>query len=170
MPSRRFDPATGTLHLSGLSEEADLRDPACRRAVLEALRDEPPIEALVLSDLTERRYGPRAAAAVNALLAILRLAEEFATREPAPEFPGEPARRTRARCAACPLQPKSLFLRLAEACAEDLPVFHAELEVRVRAAAKAPPPGCARCVQLTQRDLALLIGRYRDFADSGMVP
>src|SRR3990170_1376922 len=105
--TRRYDPATATLILTWREEvPADLRNRDGRRLVLEALREGPRVESVVLADHRERRYGRRAMAVLNALLGVERLAEQLAARDPRPDFPEETKRKTRARCAACPFHPR----------------------------------------------------------------
>jgi len=162
---RRYDPATRTLILSNGPEELwDLRQPEGLRTILDALREEPRVETLVLSQVKERRYGRRAVAGLNALLGLLRLGEQLASRNPSPEFPGESPRKTRARCAKCPFQPRTLLARLTQKILTRLPEFHAEFALRAQALARHREPGCARCVDLTRRDLEILLARYQALA------
>ena len=159
---RRYDPATRTLILSnGPDELWDLRQREGLRTVLDALREEPRVETLVLSQVKERRYGRHAVAGLNALLSLLRLGEQLATRDPSPEFPGESPRKTRARCAACPFQPRTLFARLTQKVVTSLQEFHAEFALQAQALARRREPGCAGCIDLTRRDLEILLARYQ---------
>jgi len=163
--TRRYDPATGTLILTWREEvPADLRNRDCRRLVLEALREEPRVESVVLADHRERRYGKRAMAVLNALLGVERLAEQLAARDPRPDFPEETKRKTRARCAACPFHPRALAPGLARKLRAGLPEFHAEFGLRGRALEAHRNPGCVKCVLLAEKDLSLLGERYAALA------
>jgi len=73
----------------GAPEEAvDLTRPECLRAILRHLQEEAGVRGIVLVHDREKAYGSRAMAALNALLALARLLDQFGQRAPAPNFPG----------------------------------------------------------------------------------
>jgi hypothetical protein len=163
--ARRYDPATATLVLTwDRDTPLDLRSREGRQLVLEALREEPRVEALVIADHHERRYGRRAVAVLNALLSLERLAEQLGARDPCPAFPGESPRRTRARCAACAVHPRALA-RLGKKASTNLQEFQAELLLLEQGADRVTEAGCGRCASLTQKDLGLLVERFERLCD-----
>ena len=138
-------------------EEADLANPKCLRAVLDRLREEPGIKGVVLEHDRRRAYGPRAMAVLLRIVAIARVLDQFASREPSPEFPGFTAKETAAVCAKCELRPATLFANLRERVLTDPASFLAEMRTTASALAAYTETGCTGCAGATVQDLAVLL-------------
>src|SRR3972149_8185694 len=71
-------------------EAVDLTRPECLRAILRHLQGEAGVRGIVRVHDREKAYGSRAMAALNALLALARLLDQFGQRAAAPHLPGGP--------------------------------------------------------------------------------
>lgn len=138
-------------------DAADLARPECLRAVLRALREETGVRGVVLVHDREKAHGPRAMAALNALLAAGRLLDQFAARAPAPAFPGFTAKEAEAACATCALRPATVFARLRDVLLGDPAGFLAALREAAVGLDKQAEEGCGACVGATVQDLRILL-------------
>jgi len=138
-------------------ELADLSRPECLAAVLRHLKDAAGVRGIVLVHDRERSYGPRAMAALDALLAAARLLEQFAQRAPAPEFPGFTAKEVEAVCGKCELRPATLFARLRDRALADPAAFLAALRDAAAAIEAYDQEGCGACVAASAQDLRILV-------------
>jgi hypothetical protein len=138
-------------------EAASLAGTECLRAVLARLRDEARVRGVVLVHDRERECGPRALAALDALLALARLLDQFAQRSPSPEFPGFDAKEVAALCARCEFRPGSMFPALREKVLGDPAGFVSALKALMTSLAAYDESGCGSCTAATVQDLRILI-------------
>lgn len=138
-------------------QAADLSAPQCLRAVLARLRDEARVSGVVLVRDRERECGPRALAALEALLALARLLDQFGERVPSPEFPGFDAKEVAALCARCEFRPATMFPSLRGKLLGDPAGFVAALKALATSLDEYDESGCRSCAGATAQDLRVLI-------------
>ncbi len=138
-------------------EAVDLAKSECLRAVLRRLRDEAHVRGVVLVHDRERAYGARAMAVLNRLLCLARLFDQFATRDPAPDFPGFTAKEVEGVCAKCEFRPATMFAKLREILLGDPEGFVAALKGLAASLDAYREEGCRACVAATIQDLRIAI-------------
>ncbi len=149
-------------------EAADLREPACLAAVLGHLEREFGVESVVLSHYVEKQYGPRAMDVLRRILAYARLLSQVGTRRPAPAFPALSRKQVAARCAACPLRPRTLFAVLRETLLRRFAAFPAGLTGAAERVDRHRDPGCRACTAATANDLVYLYGELLAFGEAAI--
>lgn len=136
---------------------ASLASVECLRAVLARLRDEARVSGVVLVHDRERECGPRALSALDALLSVARLLDQFGERSPSPEFPGFDAKEVAALCGRCEFRPGTMFPALRETLLGDPARFVAALKALATSLDAYDEAGCHACVGATAQDLRILI-------------
>ena len=138
-------------------EAASLSSRECLRAVLARLRDEARVSGGVLVHDRERECGPRALVALDALLGLARLLDQFGERNPSPEFPGFDAKEVAALCGKCEFRPGAMFPGLRETLLGEPAAFLAALKKLAISIDAYDEEGCRSCVAATVQDLRILI-------------
>ena len=144
-------------------EAVDLTRPECLRAILRHLQEEAGVRGIVLVHDREKAYGSRAMAALNALLALARLLDQFGQRAPAPNFPGFTAKEVEGVCATCEFRPATLFSRLRDALLADPAAFLGVTREVAAALDRYEEEGCGSCAGATVQDLRILIADLERF-------
>ena len=134
-----------------------MASPECLRAVLARLHDEARVSGVVLVHDRERECGPRALAALEALLGLGRLLDQLGQRSPSPEFPGFDAREVAALCGKCEFRPTAMFPALRETLLGDPAGFVAALRKLATAIDAYDEVGCRACVAATVQDVRILV-------------
>lgn len=136
---------------------AGLAAPECLRAVLARLRDEARVGGVVLVHDREREAGPRAISALESLLGLARLLDQFGQRAASPNFPGFDEREVAALCRKCEFRPGAMFPLLRESLLGDPVGFLAALKRLAVSLEAYGEVGCRTCVAATGQDLRILI-------------
>jgi hypothetical protein len=144
---------------------ADLKHPRCRQGILTNLLREFRVESVVLSHYYERQYGKASLDVLERILALHRLLEQMAARPPSPRFPHLGRKQVRAKCAACPFNPGTLFPRLRAALHTDFRTFHRTFLEGAEALHRYREKGCRTCVQATGADLLYLYRETEAFGE-----
>lgn len=147
---------------------ADLRDPACRAAVLGHLEGEFGVESVVLSHYVERQYGPAAMELLRRILGLGNLLNQLGSRPPAPNFPALSRRQVASKCAACPFNPRTLFDGLRARLLRGFAEFHQAFAEATDALYAYREPGCRGCTSATGSDLIYVFREGSAFAESVM--
>jgi len=147
-------------------EAADLRDPACLAAVLGHLEREFGVESVVLSHYVEKQYGPKAMKILRGILGYARLLNQVGTRRPTPAFSGLSKKQTAAKCAPCPLRPRTLFAGLRERLLGHFATFHAAFTEAADRVDRHREPGCEACTATTENDLVYLFREFVAFGEA----
>jgi len=138
-------------------EAASLASQECLRAVLARMRDEARVSGVVLVHDRERESGPRALAALETLLGLARLLDQFGQRSPSPQFPGFDTKEVRALCGKCEFRPGAMFPALRETLLGDPALFVAALKELANSLDAYDEEGCRSCVAATVQDLRILL-------------
>ena len=121
------------------------------------MRDEARVGGVVLVHDRERECGPRALAALEALLGLGRLLDQLGQRSPSPEFPGFDAREVAALCGKCEFRPGAMFPALREKLLGDPAGFVAALRRLATVIDAYDEAGCRACVAATVQDVRILV-------------
>ena len=147
---------------------ATLRDPACLSAVLGHLEREFGIESVVLSHYVERQYGAKAMDALRHILTLANLLGQLGERPPSPNFPGVSRKQVRAKCGACPFNPRTLFEGLRSRLGRGFVDFHAGFSESTEKLHRYREPGCRACVSATTNDLIYVFHSAAAFGKSAI--
>lgn len=142
-------------------EVADLAHPDCLAAVLRTMRETAAVRDIILVRDREKAFGPRARSALRALLAITRLLDQLATREPTPDFPGFTAKEVAAVCAKCPFRPARMFEDLRSSLFGGPHPFLEALKDLAASLEEYEEEGCEACMGATIQDLRVLLAELK---------
>ena len=157
------------------SEEPDLKDKRCLKAILGNLTKELRVDGLVLNHFREKHYGRKTLKALRQVIVLATAMDQLAAQEPLPNFGNLSRKEVQARCNACQFNIAPLFANLKGLLLGDLPrvnftAFKRELVVKATELVRHRYKGCRNCIKRTVDDLSYLLTEIERFAETVMAP